>query len=547
MRNLNKVDWTRFNEMLSPSQAWYDALDTKDVDVVWNDFLNSVISALDTVAPLRQVSVRNFISSSSISVVALRHKRRCFRNLSTNQSLQNLIMYERAKLILQRLFDQDRASRENNITKSKHARLFWSYINRRISKDNSIKSINPAGATITDAVKISNIFNDYFSSIYSTDSPSTNLSHPDVSPYLSSTLSVIPLTVDDVVQVIRKLPLKSSVDADNLSYKILKNGGFHIAYHIFHLFSLSLELSRVPSSWKCAIIKPIFTKGSKLTVTNYRPINVTSCCSRILERIINTRIIAFLSANDLISQSQHGFLKGKSTDTILIRFYDFVTNAIDQNLLVDSIFFDFRKAFDTVPHSELLSRIHSVGIRGPLLAWITNFLSNRSQKVCIGHSFSRSLPVGSGVIQGSVLGPTLFNIFTNDHDNSFRHCNILKYADDIRIYLAANKSQLSLLDMQRRLQEDIDNLVTWSLHSGLKLNVEKCFSVSFGRHISTRSYVISNCSIPRKTEFSDLGLSVYSSINFQPHVNKVVSKCFTKLGLINKILQIIYKMYSTAL
>ena len=98
----------------------------------------------------------------------------------------------------------------------------------------------------------------------------------------------------------------------------------------------------------------------------------------------------------------------------MISFYDYVTDCLDHNLAVDSVFFDFQKAFDTVPHDRLLSRLFSIGIRGNLLNWLKDFISNRTQVVIIDDSRSNSLPVSSGVIQGTVLGPIIFNIFIDD-------------------------------------------------------------------------------------------------------------------------------------
>lgn len=533
-RDLRNVDWAHFNDLLSISEDWFDALATKDIDVVWSSFLGAVTPALDSVAPLKVKSARNFISSSSIRT-ALRHKRRSFHNLRQHPCVRNLLSYERAKLILQNSVDCDIASREQRVINSKDRHLFWSYVNRRLSKNSFLSSINHNGDSISDPYEVANVFNNYFVSTFpAADSLGTSLPS-GVGNYSPPTLSNIRVQVEDVIQILRKIPSKTSVDANNLSYKILKNGGPNLVLRLSHLFSLSLELSRIPSSWKSAIVRPIFKKGSKLEVSNYRPISVTSCCSRVLERIINNKLMILLTISNSLSCSQHGFLKGKSTETALIKFYDFVTESVDKNLIVDTIFFDFQKAFDSVSHCRLLSRLSSIGISESLVCWIKDFLSDRTQKVCVNHCFSRSLPVRSGVIQGSVLGPTLFNIFINNIDNVVQHCNILKYADDIRIFLAADKSSHSLLDMQKQVQDDINNLVHWAHQSDLKLSVVKCFSVSFGHHNSTRSYNISNCDIPCKTEFSDLGLQVHSSLQFKHHVENVVSKGLIKLGLINKV------------
>ena len=372
VRKMKNADWTRFREMVGPSEEWSAALLTKDIDLVWNRFINTLNSALDKVAPYRYISIRNFISNSKIRT-AFRHKRRRFRDLCQDPtSVSKFSAYIRSKIIAKNLVEQDLISREARITGSPDVKFFWSYVNRRLSNDPSIKLINHSGSDICNPEAIANVFNDYFASIFSDSSTHMPTSAPMV---LDSDTSMnnICLTVEDVFKVLRYLPPKTSIDADGLSYKILKEGGSSLGLQLFQLFSLSLETSRIPSSWKAAIVTPIFKKGSKLLVSNYRPVSVTSCCSLVLERIVKNNITNFLLKEHKITDSQHGFTTGKSTDTILIKFYDYVTNCVDRGLVVDSIFFDFRKAFDTVPHNVLLLRLHSLGIRGSILSWFTDF------------------------------------------------------------------------------------------------------------------------------------------------------------------------------
>ncbi|MEL7307440.1 MAG: reverse transcriptase domain-containing protein, partial [Pseudomonadota bacterium] len=533
-RNLKNVDWAHFQELLNPPDDWFQSLATKDIDHVWTKLLTSLNVALDNVAPLHSVSVRNFISSPKIRT-ALRHKRRYFKNFRRYPTLHNCIIYEKSKFLLQYLLDTDLASRENHVINSRDKKTFWSYVNKRMFKDSTIKSIKHGDADTNDQIIIANAFNDYFVSIYSSTpiSPQTVLTSQLGSD--SSYLSNISLTIDDVMTIFCNLPTKSSVDADGFSYKILKNGGFPLCLRLFHLFSLSLEVSCIPTSWKSALVTPIFKTGNKMDVRNFRPISVTSCCSRMLERIVKNKLSEYLLCHNVINESQHGFVGGKSTDTLLMHFYDFVTESVDDNRVVDCVFFDFSKAFDTVHHEILLHRLHGVGIRGAILKWLADFLSNRSQRVKINQTLSDNLPVTSGVIQGSVLGPTLFNIFINNIDEIIRHSKILKYADDVRVFQSANKDNTSLQDMQRLVQEDIDSIFNWSKSSGLTLNTSKCFSVSFGRSNFTRLYTIDDKVIPCKSTFSDLGVAVRLPFSFRPHIDEIVSKAFSRLGLINKI------------
>ena len=141
----------------------------------------------------------------------------------------------------------------------------------------------------------------------------------------------------------------------------------------------------------------------------------------------------------------------------------------------------------------------------------------------------------SGVIQRSVLGPTLFSIFVNSIDEALEYCHILKYADDTRIFCSAKNSDDGVQDMRNKIQTDISNIVSWSSMSGLRLNTDKCFSISFGRSDVQRNYTISDRPIPCKMLFSDLGVVAQSPITFKSHYNQIISKGFSKLSIINKV------------
>lgn len=537
MRKLFKVDWNHFQHLLSSSShEWEATLSTNDLDLVWDRFVNSVISALDIVAPHKAVTLRSLRSSSRVRT-ALRHKRRSYREYLQTPSTNKWIEYERARLIAENVLDVDTRSREYHVARSSDPRVFWSFVNRRMSVKPSIKSIELNGERVRDPGKIVKVFNEYFASIYNSSPSQSANNHLHGSPGENQSQSEpdINLQLGDIIDVLKQLPSKSSVDADNLSYKILKNGGMILAQRLLQLFSLSLELSRVPIAWKVAVVTPIHKKGPKLSISNYRPISVTSCCGRVLERIINAKLTHFLRSNNKLLDTQHGFLSRRSTDTIMLKFYDYVTDNLDNNLLTDCIFFDFKKAFDTVPHHLLISRLKATGIQVSVIRWISDFLSNRSQRVRVDQVTSGPLPVASGVIQGSVLGPTLFNIFINDIDNVLNSCSILKYADDTRIFLSSIKTTSDACQMQLKIQQDINNFAAWSKMSGMSLNVEKCFAVSFGQSFSTRNYNINGQPIPSKSIFCDLGMTVQSPIGFKPHVSNIVSQSFRKLAIINKV------------
>ena len=166
---------------------------------------------------------------------------------------------------------------------------------------------------------------------------------------------------------------------------------------------------------------------------------------------------SYLDSNNLISSIQHGFRKGKSCLTQLLKHYDNILTNLLSGTETDSIFLDFAKAFDKVDHEILLQKIKNVGISGKLLNWLTDFLSNRFQEVVLDGVSSFIAAVISGVPQGTVLGPILFLIYINDINTHVSHSTISCFADDTRVSKSISVEADSIL-----LQEDINNLIHWA-------------------------------------------------------------------------------------
>nr|CAH8849950.1 unnamed protein product [Trichobilharzia regenti]CAH8862840.1 unnamed protein product [Trichobilharzia regenti] len=285
-----------------------------------------------------------------------------------------------------------------------------------------------------------------------------------------------------------------------------------------------------PSKWKQTYIVPRFKSGSKCDVKNYRPINITSVLSRILEKIISTKITDFLLTENLITPSQHGFIKSRSCMTCHLELFDFITGLIDQKFLVLIVYIDLKKAFDKVCHDLLLKKLKAYGISGNLLDWCNSFMRGRSQSVKINDTFSSTTPISSGVIQGSVLGPLFFLIYLNDVCNVIKHGRPFLYADDLKVVYYSTTQELT--NLSYKIQSDIDNIETWCKSWMMQINVQKC-----GLLCSTRLRIAPRITIYDKpiTIFPsvlDLGLCYSADFKFSLYVTNQVSKARRLLGFI---------------
>jgi ribonuclease P/MRP protein subunit RPP40 len=242
----------------------------------------------------------------------------------------------------------------------------------------------------------------------------------------------------------------------------------------------------------------------------------------VLEKIVKRNILEHLLRNNLLTKVQHGFLPNRSCTTNMLVFMDSLTDARDHGQITDTIFFDFAKAFDKVPHRPLLQKLLSYGIDMNVLTWVKSFLTGRTFRVRVGDSLSSPSPVHSGVPQGSVLGPLLFLIYINDLPDMLT-TNCLLYADDIKIWALNDPSTLQI---------DIDAVMRWSEEWNLPLNKNKCVHMSFGGD-SGNLFVFNSengpLSLNTVLKQKDLGIWLTSSLSFSLHHEEAAKKAFRVL------------------
>ncbi len=271
----------------------------------------------------------------------------------------------------------------------------------------------------SDPVAIATEFNAFFSEIGTKISNSVKNTGLDPTSNIPNypNLQCIDLgtvTPMHVCDILKSMSPKNSLDLYEVSTKLLKNIAVEVSLPLFHILNLSLTTGVFPKALKTSRIVPIFKTGDPESCDNYRPISLLSSMSKILEKIVCVQLVNHLDRNNLLYINQFGFQRGKSTEHNLSKAINFIGNAMNEGLYSIGVFFDFKKAFDVVPHDILLNKLNKLGIRGTAWDWFKSYLSERKQVVDINGHISNSLDIIISVLQGSILGPILFLCFIND-------------------------------------------------------------------------------------------------------------------------------------
>ena len=226
-----------------------------------------------------------------------------------------------------------------------------------------------------------------------------------------------------------------------------------------------------------------------------------------MERIVKSDLDEYIEKNSLMSKTQHGFRPGRSPQTNLIEFCNVTTKWYDDGKSFDVVYLDFSKAFDVICHKRIIVKLEAIGVEGKVIEWIKNWLSDRRQRVVVEGNFSDWIEVISGVLQGSVLGGILFDIFIDDIDEAALHALLRKFADDTKLAMVVEGK-----DDARRMQQNLDNLCKWAKKWEMRFNAKKCKVIHFGRKNEQHKYTMDGGQIMSDTSEKDLGVWVEDSM-----------------------------------
>ena len=385
---------------------------------------------------------------------------------------------------------------------------------------------------------IADKFCKYFSEIghtYSTNIPPPKRPFHDYLHHKTcNSFFMMPTDPIEISRIITSLKPKTSSGHDNISSKLLKYLIPSISVPLSIVINKSFQTGIVPKNMKVAKIIPIYKAKEKTIMGNYRPISLLPSASKILEKAVHHRLYDY--CKNILFDDQYGFRPKHSTTDAIAKFTAHVYKAMENKMTTMSVFLDLSKAFDTIDHAILLKKLYYYGIRGIALEWFRNYLTDRSQFVSYKNTNSEYHGVTCGVPQGSVLGPLLFIIYTNDLPNALIYSHCILFADDTTVYHTAN----DLKTLRDNVEHDMTSLSDWFRANKLSLNVSKTNFLLFAHKPSpltdqVTSIRMGNETIPRVDHAKFLGVFIDDQLQWGYHIDYISKKITSGVYAINAV------------
>ena len=573
IRCLNVVTLDAIKYALSLILLVFTFIGIHAVDQQWSLIKSIIVSVVNYKAPeknirLKQVSASPWVDKELICMA--KQRSRLYNCALKTKDPTDWKVYTLFRNKYTSIFGKKKIAYFNNFinTTSSTTKIFWKKLspfinpNKKCSLSPSLILKNNSHNTILD---LGNTFVNYFASV---TNKFTFLGHEICNQYIDKLFSTTSLKIlssdekfsinqfetESVITELKNIEEFSSPGAIDISPKVLKHCAKEIGPSLTNLFNLCIAKNEIPDEWKIAYITPVYKgSGSKSELNNYRPISVISPIAKIFESLLARQIMAHLENTGLLHGSQFGFRANRSCELALNTMIDEWRRSLDISKSLVSVFLDLSKAFDTVDHTLLIRKLQFYNFSIDTIKLISNYLSNRTIRVNIDGTLSKSEKMSVGIPQGTVLGPVLFIVYINDMCHLPLSAILILFADDTSAYL----SGFNLTEILEKLAMDMEIIKEWLNHNRLVLNLSKTHAIHFPTKLEKLSTNLPNlselsikCGVEKigfVKETKILGVILDNELKFTTHVDAVCKKVNSKSFLLSKTIHLFSKHFRPTL
>ena len=539
-RDYSKASASDLSHLLSISDL--GSFSSQSVDVMLEEWQGKFEDALDVVAPYiisrrQSPGKRKKCPFMTPELLALIRRRKTVYRKYRSSDCSSTVLQKEFKVLRSKcnnLYRQLRNAHFRSICDDyrRDPRRLWSTIN------SVTRRTNPRTEPLVQA----DTLNRYFHSIVSDPNPAYVV--PSGTSRPCDLHEFRPISEDEVLRHLQKLDGTKAPGPDGLLPSILKAVAPVIAFSLTLIFNTSLCTAVFPTQFKLANVTPILKSrmGDPTSPSNYRPVSLTSILAKTLERLVLNQVCDSLTIENHLHDHQFGFRPARSTTQLLTLAVNDWKLAQDRGETTSVAFVDLSKAFDRVQHQQLLIALHGMGVHASALRWFASYLAGRSQRVVTPASQSSSLAVSRGVPQGSILGPTLFNVYLRDLPRLAETAGskLLMFADDKTVY----SSDPSKARSEAKLSSALEILNNHLGSIGMQINTDKTVVMQIHPKRATGSQqqqqrqqlqiTLSNVTLGEVESTRCLGVVVDNKLSFDQHINNVVRKASRKIGVLRR-------------
>ena len=344
-----------------------------------------------------------------------------------------------------------------------------------------------------------------------------------------------PVTVNQVRKSMKKMSKKKSKGTDGIPQDCLLMGLEVLVAPLTDVVNCSITTGVVPEAWKEGIVVPILKKGDAKEMKNYRPVSCLTAASKVLEKVVCEQLTRFVEVHQILPNNQHGFRANRSTMTALTAMQkEWIKNSED-GLLTGVLVWDLSSAFDTLDIELFLEKIKIYGAESLTVDWFRSFLSGRTQRVRIGNSLSQPLTLVSGVPQGGILSPIIFTLYTADMELWLENSSLFNYADDT----TTDCRNIDVLQIQRKLEEDAKNILSFMASNGLIANESKTEFLLLNEKSNSNptltEITVGSTTVKRCNSTKLLGIMIDDAQDWSAHFKTIRTSLNQRLFVIRRI------------